>query len=391
MFQRDAQKTLLALSRSSPVLAILGPRQSGKTTLVRSTFSDWPYVSLETPEKQEYALSDPKGFLSEYPEGAIIDEVQRVPELLSYIQGIVDEEKKMGFFILTGSQQFNLSEKINQSLAGRVAFLDLLPMTCRELNQAGELPKDLWTTLFQGGYPAIYDRKMDPIQMYDDYIRTYVERDVRQITSIQNLSLFQTFLGLCAGRVGSILDVTSLANDTGISPHTAESWLSVLEASYVIFRLQPHFKNFSKRLIKRPKLYFTDTGLASRLIGIRSPEELRIHSLRGGLFESFVVSEIRKHIANQRLGLKTYYWRDHKGEEIDLILDLGSKLLPIEIKSSQTISNSLFDPIKKFKKVAGKFAAPAILIYGGKEQTQRSGVPVLSWQETDKIEVLKKK
>ena len=221
-------------------------------------------------------------------------------------------------------------------------------------------------------------------------LETYVERDVRQITAVQKLNLFQTFLRLCAGRVGNVLDVTGLANDTGISPHTAESWLSVLEASYVIFRLRPHFKNFSKRLIKRPKLYFTDTGLACRLMGVRSPEELRIHSLRGGLFESFVVSEVRKHIANYRLGLEIYYWRDHKGQEVDLIIDLGSTLLPIEIKSSQTISNALFDPIKKFAKIAGKSAIPGTLVYAGTEQTQRSGIQVLPWLEIDKIKTFKK-
>jgi predicted AAA+ superfamily ATPase len=383
LIPRSARATLKELSKKYPVVTITGPRQSGKTTIVRDQFPNLPYVSLENPDSMEYARTDARGFLKNYPDGAIIDEVQRVPELLSYIQGIVDERRQMGMFILTGSQQFGLLEKITQSLAGRTALLELLPLSISELTNEKLLPDAFEEYIFAGSYPALYDRNLDPIQMMDDYIKTYVERDVRQITMVQNLGQFQTFLRLCAGRIGQILDVAGLASDCGISPNTASSWISVLEASYIVFRLKPHFKNFSKRMIKRPKLYFVDTGLACRLIGIRSPGEVAIHSLRGGLFESMVISEYRKAILNRKLGIDLYYWRDRTGLEVDLLFDLGSKLVPLEIKSSRTVSNSLLEGMQKFLSLAKDSVSDPQLIVGGEDEGSRMGVRILPWNKLD--------
>lgn len=385
MFERKANKPILEMAQKYPVVAIIGPRQSGKTTLVKACLPQKPYVSLENPDQLEFATNDPNGFLRQYPEGAVLDEIQRAPKLFSYIQGIVDEKRQMGFFILIASQQFLLLSNISQSLAGRVSFIDLLPMSIDELAKANKLPASASEVMFMGGYPALYERDVSPIPYFDDYIRTYVERDVRQIKAIQNLAQFQTFLRLCAGRIGGVLDVNSLASDCGISPHTAESWLAVLEASYIIFRLRPHHKNFSKRLIKRPKLYFNDSGLACRLMGIRSPEELSIHSLKGGLFESMIISDLRKAIFNSKSALELYFWRDHKGFEIDVIIDKGLYLTPVEIKSSQTISQSFFVNLNKFSDLAQDSIDHRYLIFAGEDFQERSAAKVLPWRRVSQL------
>ncbi len=381
VIKREIEKQVLQACGGYPVVSITGPRQSGKTTLCRTIFPAKPYASLEDPETLAFALNDPRRFLSQFDEGAVLDEVQRAPELFSYIQGIVDRENKMGQYILTGSAQFLLDNRITQTLAGRVSIFELLPFTIRELRNANQMPDRLDELIYNGLYPPLYDRLIEPRHWYADYIRTYVERDVRQLTAVENLSTFQTFLGLCAGRIGNILDLTSLANDAGIAPNTAKTWLSILEASYVIYLLRPHHKNFSKRLIKRPKIYFNDVGLAARLLGIKSPEEVTNHYLRGGLFECLVINEYRKHGFNERSGDHFFFWRDHKGLEVDLIIDHGLKITPIEIKSGATVTSSYFDSLKKFNALAGKECNLGIVVYGGEVNQSRSWGDTVSWRD----------
>jgi len=380
MIPREATAALLKAAQGYPVIAITGPRQSGKTTLSRLVFPDKTYVSLEDPDQLSFALSDPRRFLQGLPEGAILDEIQRAPALFSYIQRIVDERREPGFFVLTGSQHFDLLAQISQTLAGRVALLELLPFSWNELQSAGVSISSLDHLLFQGQYPPLYDRHLDPRDWYGDYLRTYVERDVRQITAVQNLNVFQTFVRLCAGRVGQILDVAGLASDTGIAPNTANAWLSVLEASYIVYRLTPHHRNFSKRLIKRPKLYFYDTGLAARLLGIRSPDELRLHALRGHLFECWVVSELYKWNAHYRQQLPIHFWRDHKGREVDVLIEKGDKIIAVEIKAGATINAAFFRGLEYYQHLAQDTLEGSYLVYGGEQQQTRATGVVLPWQ-----------
>lgn len=380
MIPRDASVALQNVAKGYPVIALTGPRQSGKTTLSRLEFPDKAYVSLEDPDQLRFALSDPRGFLQGFPGGAILDEIQRAPELFSYIQGIVDAQPTPGFFVLTGSQHFGLLAQISQTLAGRVAMVELLPFSLGELQAAEIEIASLDHLLFQGQYPPLYDRDLDPIDWYGDYIRTYVERDVRQLTAVQDLNLFQTLVRLCAGRVGQILDVAGLASDTGVAHNTARSWLSVLEASYLIYRLAPHHQNFSKRLIKRPKLYFYDTGLVSRLLGIRSPDELRLHPLRGNLFECWVVSEVLKWNLHHRQQLPMHFWRDHKGREVDVIIDRGNKVTAVEIKSGATLNADFFRGLDYYRHLAQEHLQQSFLVYGGDQQQTRSSGLVIPWR-----------
>jgi uncharacterized protein len=381
MIPRDISTVLRKVAKGYPVIAITGPRQSGKTTLSRLEFPDKTYVSLEDPDQLRFALSDPRGFLQGFPHGAILDEVQRAPELFSYIQGIVDARQEPGFFVLTGSQHFGLLSQISQTLAGRVALLELLPFSLSELRSAGIEVASLDHLLFQGQYPPLYDRDLDPLDWYGDYIRTYVERDVRQITAVQDLNLFQNFVRLCAGRVGQVLDVAGLASDAGIAHNTARAWISVLEASYIVYHLTPHHQNFSKRLIKRPKLYFYDTGLVARLLSLRSADELRLHPLRGHLFECWVVSEVCKWNLHHRQQLSMHFWRDHKGREIDLLIDRGSGVVAIEIKSGATINADFFRGLAYYQHLAQDHLQRSFLIYGGDQQQTRSAAIVLPWDQ----------
>ena len=381
MIPREATAVLRKVAQGYPVVAITGPRQSGKTTLARMVFPEKTYVSLEDPDQLRFALADPRRFLQGFPHGAVLDEIQRAPELFSYIQGIVDAHQEPGFFVLTGSQHFGLLAQISQTLAGRVALLELLPFSFSELQSAGVNIPSLDHLLFQGHYPPLYDRHLSPLDWYGDYIQTYVERDVRQITAVQNLNLFQTFVRLCAGRVGQVLDMASLANDAGVAHNTASAWVSVLEASYIVYRLTPHYQNFSKRLIKRPKLYFYDTGLAARLLGIRTPDEIRYHALRGNLFECWVVSEVRKWNAHNRQQLALHFWRDHKGREIDLLIDLGGKVVAVEIKSGATITGDFFHGLEYYQHLAQDHLQQAFLIYGGDQHQTRSIATVLPWNK----------
>lgn len=381
MISRHATTTLRSLAQGYPVLALTGPRQAGKTTLAQNTFPDKPYVSLEDPDTRAFADEDPRGFLARFPEGAILDEAQRCPALFSYLQTRVDATRRMGEFVLTGSQQFGMFSNITQTLAGRVGLVQLLPFSLQELQDGGVPIASLDDLLWRGLYPPIHDRRLAPPQWFANYLMTYVERDVRQLIEVQNLSLFQRFLKLCAARCGQLLNMTSLGNDCGVSHKTVAAWMSVLEAGYVVFLLQPHHQNFGKRLVKTPKLYFHDTGLAAHLMGIHDAEHLSIHSARGALFENLVISEMLKRRYNQGLAANLYFWRNNTGDEVDLVLEQGDKLLPIEIKSGQTFNSDFLTGLNKWVRYAGDVASPAHLVYGGDTQMTRGGVVVHGWQD----------
>jgi len=380
MIPRQISKKLKQLAVQYPVVAVTGPRQSGKTTLVKHTFPDKKYASLEDPDIREFALSDPRGFLSAYSGGAILDEVQRAPDLFSYIQTIVDQSGKEGLFILTGSFHFGLMERISQSLAGRTGLLTLLPFSFHELYRKGMIPGSLEMLLYTGYYPRIYDKQLPPSEWYANYVTTYLERDVRVIRKIGDLDQFQRFLKMCAGRSGQILNLTSLGNDCGITHNTARAWLSVLQAGYIIFLLQPHFQNFNKRLVKSPKLYFYDTGLLSFLLGINSADVLLTHPFRGPVFETWVISELLKGRFNSGLRPNLYFWRDNSGNEVDCIIDHGDKLSALEIKSGQTITNDSFKGLKYWSKISKKDCEDSYLVYGGEMSQTRKEGNVFGWK-----------
>ena len=380
MIPRLIANKLKQLTYQYPVVAITGPRQSGKTTLVRNIFPQRPYLSLEDPDVRSFALEDPRGFLSGNPEGIIIDEVQRAPDLFSYIQTRVDEIDKEGLYILTGSFNFSLMEGISQSLAGRVGLLNLLPFSFAELDQANRLPDLLEDLLFTGSYPRIYDKRIPANEWYANYVKTYLERDVRSIKNITDLDVFQRFLKMCAARSGQILNLSSLGDDCGITHNTAKSWLSVLQASFIVYLLRPHHKNFNKRLIKSSKLYFYDTGLLSYLIGIDSPENLSTHAFRGPMFETWVISELLKGRLNRGLRENLFFWRDNSGHEIDCILEQGGRLLPLEIKSGQTITRDYFKGLKYWSKISQTPGKEAYLVYGGSMDQKRGEGNVLGWR-----------
>lgn len=339
MIQRQAAVTLRYLATQFRVIAVIGPRQSGKTTLVRMIFPDKSYVNFENPDIRNFALEDPRGFLSNYPDGAIFDEVQRVPLLFSYLQQIVDEKNKNGMFILTGSNNFLWQESITQSLAGRVGYLQLLPLCIDEIGDSDHSVEDY---IYKGGYPALYDEGKDVKLWMDNYIRTYIERDVRQLKNITDLITFERFIRLCAGRTGQLLNKSSLSTECGIDNKTVEAWLSVLEASFVIFRLQPYHRNYNKRVVKMPKLYFYDTGLATNLLGIQKADQLILHPFRGALFENMVIVELLKQRWNKAKPDNLYFWRDNAGHEMDVIMENAGEVKPVEIKSGKTITTAYF-------------------------------------------------
>ncbi|MBS1558369.1 MAG: ATP-binding protein [Bacteroidetes bacterium] len=349
------------MSRYYPVLFLSGPRQSGKTTLAKQLFKNLPYVLLELPDQRRLAQADPHSFLQKFPKGAVLDEVQNAPELFSYLQGVVDENPKKKF-VLTGSQNFLLNEKITQSLAGRAGVSVLLPLTLHELNPS---PKATFSELIvRGFYPGLHAKKMPPALFYPSYLQTYIERDVRSLQNVGNLNQFNLFLRLCAGRTGQILNVSNLASETGISVNTANAWLSVLEASYVIFRLPPFHKNYKKRLVKAPKLYFIDTGLACYLLGIKNAREFTSHFAYGALFENFVILEMLKKRLNEGIRDGLYYWRDNKGIEIDLIIEDGKKIAAYEIKAGQTSNTEYFKNLKYWSQLSDQHRDNTV-IYGG--------------------------
>lgn len=380
MIPRAAEDTLRKLADGYPILAITGPRQSGKTTLARAIFHTHPYVSLENPAQRQFAQDDPQGFLNKYADGAIIDEVQRCPDLFAWLQGVVDQQQRPGRFVLTGSQQFDLLSGITQSLAGRVALLSLLPFTSGELEQAGLLPDTVDDALFTGSYPPIFDRRLDPGIWYGNYVQTYLERDVRQLINVRDLVQFQRFLRLCAGRTGQLLNLSALGEEAGLSHNTVREWISVLEASYILHRLPPHHRNFNKRLVKTPKLYFIDTGLACWLLGIESARQLTTHPLRGALFETWVVAEYLKQRLNTARPSNLSFWRDRSGHEIDLLIEQGGVLQPVEIKSGATVRREALSGLFKWQGISGQSEPRPRLVYGGDETQHRSDVDVVGWK-----------
>ena len=362
-----------------PVVTLTGPRQSGKTTLVKSAFPDLPYVNLENPSIRSFAEEDPQGFLSTYKDGAILDEIQNVPELSSWIQVHVDESRRNSLFILTGSRQFEVLESVSQSLAGRTAVLRLLPFSFKELLPGIKLSSiNEW--LYTGFYPRIYDQNLEPYQALSDYFATYIERDIRKIVNIRNISLFEKFVKLCAGRVGQILNISSLANDTGINHTTAREWLTLLEASYTVFLLPPFYRNIGKRLIKAPKLYFFDTGLASHLIGIEKVEHLNNHPLRGNLYENMIVMEILKHRYHNGRASNIHFFRDAKGHEVDVIYLLGNRTFPIEVKAGETFRSDFLKQLLYFNSLFNteEKESSGALLYNGNTDYHRSGFEILN-------------
>ncbi len=385
MIKREAEAELVNLAKQFKAVAVVGPRQSGKTTLTRHVFRNKPYVSLENPDDRRFAVDDPRGFLSKYSAGAIIDEVQRAPELFSYLQQVLDEDETTGKFILTGSNNFLLQENISQSLAGRISYLYLLPFTVGELPQAET--GDIMSQILKGFYPPLYDQPVVPDKWYKNYIRTYVERDIRQLKNISNLNLFDRFLRLCAGRAGQLLNMSNLAIECGIDNKTAGSWLGILENSFIAFRLEPHHRNFNKRVVKMPKLYFYDTGLVCSFLGIHNLQQLEYHPLFGNLFENLVVSEFVKHSFNRSENENLFFWRDNVGHEIDLLIEKYGILFPVEIKSGKTINEDFFKGLLFWYGISS--AKKGAVIYSGESIQKRSnGIDVIPWNRLQNLEFL---
>jgi len=360
----------------------VGPRQSGKTTLVRYLFGNKPYVSLENPDSRRFAIEDPRGFLGQYPDGAVLDEIQRTPDLFSYLQQRLDENPAPGQFILTGSNNLLLQESISQSLAGRIAYLFLLPLSIDEIGADGlESAADL---ILKGSYPPVYDQPVEPPRWYANYIRTYIERDVRQLKNITDLDAFERVIRLCAGRTGQMLNMSNLAIEAGVDAKTIGSWIGILEQSFIVHRLQPHHRNFNKRVVKMPKLYFYDTGLACALLGIQTREQLIWHPLFGSLFENLMVSELIKNRFNKSMPDNLFFWRDNNGSEIDVLLDTPQGLFPIEIKSGQTITSEYFKGLLFWQKHTGQ--SGGIILYAGTANEKRSnGIEILPWKQVGKV------
>lgn len=381
MIPRHAHTTALELAQGFPIVAITGPRQSGKTTLARAIFSDRAYVSLEDPTELEFVRSDPRSFLNRFNDGAVIDEAQRHPEIFSFLQGLVDRRQRMGDFVLTGSQRFGLRTGISQSLAGRVGQLQLLPLSFNEMTASPRVPGDLDYALLQGGYPPLFDRRIRPSLWFPNYVGTYVERNVRQILCVRQLDLFQRFVRLCAARTGQLLNLSSLAIDCSIAQSTAREWLSVLESSYLLTRIPPYHRNFGKRLVKTPKLYFLDTGLAAWLMGIRDAATLSTHPMRGALFETWVVSEFIKRRFNAGQPAALHFWRDHVGQEIDIVIETPAGLQGIEIKSGAGVTSEWLQAARRWDRLAKGEALPTRIVYGGEESHSREGRRIFGWRE----------
>ena len=384
MIYRQITPYIKDLLGKFPVLTITGPRQSGKTTLIKSLFPDWHYFSMETPDIREQVIQNPRELFSRFGHRMVLDEVQRTPDILSYIQTIVDEDPE-ACFILSGSHNLLMLEQISQSLAGRVAIFYLLPFSLTEL-QSGSFSSEKYEDLiFQGCYPRIYDRNLRPDQFYPSYIDTYVQRDVRQIKNVGNLNLFTRFLSVCAGRIGQSINFSNLANDTGVSVTTAQNWISILETSFILYQVNPYFRNFNKRITKAPKLYFHDTGLACSLLRINNVNALENYFQKGALFENFIINEICKTYFNRGEKPPVYYWRDHNQHEIDLILDLGGQLVPIEIKAARTFSTNFFKHLSWFQKITKIPIVNSYVIYGGEQDWELEYGKLLSWKRIQEL------
>jgi predicted AAA+ superfamily ATPase len=389
MIVRELEAKLRELASYYPVVVLTGPRQSGKTTLCQTTFPGRPYLSMEALDTREFARGDPRGFLAEYAGGAVIDEVQHAPELLNYLQGEVDACPEPGRFILSGSQHFGLSHSISQSLAGRCGVLVLLPPNLKELGAFPSAPDDLYPLMWQGAYPRIYDRNIPAHQWLADYTTTYIQRDVRQIVNVEDLHTFSGFLKLCAGRSAQEINLSALGGDAGVSHNTTRAWLSVLETSFIVHRLPAWHINIRKQVIKAPKLHFLDSGLVCYLLGIREPEQLRLHPLRGAIFETWVVSEIYKTLLHRGLQPDLFHYRETRGLEIDLLIDWGERLQAVEIKSGATVASEFFNNLRRFpERLEGLTKSRGIesyLVYGGEQSQKRSIARLLSWRDVSQI------
>ena len=381
---REISATLKDMAKKYPVITITGPRQSGKTTLVRNVFPDYQHITLEDPDIRELAISDPREFLKKASSGTILDEIQRAPELTSYIQGIVDGKKKNGMFILTGSHQFELFNTISQSLAGRSAILTLLPFTFKELDRINKrFSADEY--LLHGFYPGIHDRKLEPVTAYKNYFETYIQRDLRQIVNIKDLRTFQKFVRLCAGRIGQLYSASSLSNDLGVSVPTVNSWVSILAASYIVFFLEPYHENIGKRLIKSSKLYFYDVGLATYLLGIETTAQMERDPLRGNLFENMVIAELMKKRLNLGLDHNLYFYRDSNGNEVDVLYKQANRFTPAEIKAASTYTGDFLAGILKLRKQLKNLDPEAYLVYSGAQEMKVEGIHLLHFKNTGGI------
>jgi predicted AAA+ superfamily ATPase len=389
MINRHLSDILTGIIKKMPVITLTGPRQSGKTTLVKHCFRDYTYLNMEETDKKETALTDPRLFFEIYKGNLIIDEAQNVPDIFSWVQVIVDSEKNNRKFILTGSQNFLLLEKISQSLAGRTAIFHLFPFSMEELRNTDFEMNNCNDYLYKGFYPRLYNEELNPSRWLDDYLASYVERDVRTIINIGDLIQFQRFVKLCAGRIGQLVNFSQIGNDIGVSYHTVQKWLSILEASFIVFRLQPWFSSYNKRIIKSSKLYFYDTGLASNLLGIKSSNELDFHYMRGALFENLIIAELAKTFYNSGMRPSLYFWRDIAGNEIDCLIESGQKLIPVEIKSGTTISGDWLKGIKYFQNLSDTINPEnSFIVYGGFETQKRSECTIVSWK--DAVATIKK-
>ena len=380
MQKRTIQPALDSLAAKYPVVTVTGPRQSGKTTLCRMAYPDRKYVNLEAPDERQFAIDDPRGFLAECSSGAVLDEIQRVPDLVSYLQQVIDEDPAPGRFILTGSQQFNIREALSQSLAGRTGLLTLMPFDWQEI-QSFQSVSQTDRLILHGFYPRLHHMGISPTQAMADYFETYVQRDVRQIVQIRNAEAFERFVRLCAGRIGQLLNLNSLGNDAGVSHTTAREWISILEASYIIFQLPPWHASISKRLVKTPKLYFWDVGLASYLLGLQEEKQVSRDPLRGSLFENMVVAELFKQCYHQGKRPRFYFCRDSTGNEVDVVIERGHDLALIEIKAGQTVNRAYFQGLDRFKNVLGERIKGGLVVYGGGKAQRRSAWEVWPIQD----------
>lgn len=381
MIKREIVNRIKQYGIKYPVIAVTGPRQSGKTTLLKSAFPDYEYISLENPDNRNFAETDPNGFFRRYSRKIILDEVQRIPALFSYIQTLVDESGERAQFILSGSQNFHLMESITQSLAGRVAIFRLFPFDFQELQSVGLLNDDYLHNLVKGFYPAIYDRDIPSGIFYSNYVQTYIQRDVSELIAIKDIRLFQNFLGLCATRAGQLLNLNSLASECGISQPTAKSWLSALENSYIVFQLFPYHENFSKRIVKTPKLYFYDSGLLCYLLKINFSDQLLTHSVKGNLFENMIVAEYVKRISHKNNFQDVWFWRDSNGHEVDLMIQDGQRLNLVEIKAGQTVMSNMFRGLLWWENLSKQKNLTKTLVYGGNERQSRNAGEVMPWRD----------
>jgi predicted AAA+ superfamily ATPase len=384
MIVRAASSKIKYLAKKFPAVGLLGPRQSGKTTLAKELFPKKPYISFENQDNILLATKDPRAFLNQYKTGAIFDEIQRVPQLLSYLQGVIDDQpNKVGLFIITGSQNLLLLESVSQTLAGRIAFIHLLPFSFTELEASKYGSISLNKLILNGGYPRLYDKKIKPVDYYPNYLLTYVERDVRQIKNITNLAMFQRFLKVCASRVGQEVNYTSIGNDTGVDQKTILSWFGILEASFIAFRLQPFYNNLGKRLTQMPKLYFYDTGLCCSLLEFETESHVNTHPLRGALFENLIILELLKTRFNNGQRSNLFYWRDRTGNEIDVLLDQSGQVVPIEIKTAATFTTDFVKGINYWKKINSE-VRNAYVVYTGKNNALEN-TQILNWKDIDAI------